>query len=84
MDCTRIHSTLQKLQVSGAEKLPDSVLEVIRKKYGENSDAELDVDVRWRLLSGKFASSETRSLLSQALAIFHVSTGVVVDASFFW
>ncbi|KAK9290805.1 hypothetical protein L1049_008983 [Liquidambar formosana] len=31
MDRSRIHSTLQKLLVGGAEKLPDSLLTVMKK-----------------------------------------------------
>uniref|UniRef100_A0A2N9HI49 Pectinesterase n=1 Tax=Fagus sylvatica TaxID=28930 RepID=A0A2N9HI49_FAGSY len=32
MDCTRINSTLQKLLIRGDEKLPDSLLDVIKRK----------------------------------------------------
>lgn len=31
-----------------------------------------DIDMRWRLLSGKITSRETRFLLAEAVAIFHV------------
>ena len=82
-DCSRIHSTLQKLLIRGAEKLPDSLLDVIKKKYVEKGlDADINIDVRWRLLSGKFASPETRLLLSQAVGIFHVSLVHVVFRCF--
>lgn len=58
---------------AGSERLPDSTLDIIREKLtGKNSDFDTDLDVRWRLLSGKIASRETRVLLSQAVAIFHV------------
>ncbi|XVF07796.1 hypothetical protein REPUB_Repub06bG0170500 [Reevesia pubescens] len=81
-DCCRIHSTLQKLLIGGAEKLPDSLLGVIKKKYVEKGlDADLNIDVRWRLLSGKFASPETRLLLSQAVGIFHECFDPIVDAT---
>ncbi|KAK8996015.1 hypothetical protein V6N11_076265 [Hibiscus sabdariffa] len=56
-DCYRIHSTLQKFLICGLEKLPDSFLDVIKKKHVEKGlGADLNMDVRWRLLSGKFAS----------------------------
>lgn len=32
-----------------------------------------DLDVRWRLISGKVTSRETRVLLAEAVSIFHVS-----------
>lgn len=74
-DCNRIHSTLQKLLVAGAEKLPDSHLDIIKKKHEEKGlDTTNGFDVRWRLISGKIASPESRVLLSKAVAIFHVST----------
>ncbi|XP_022745466.1 uncharacterized protein LOC111295904 isoform X2 [Durio zibethinus] len=81
-DCSRIHSTLQKLLIHGAEKLPDSLLDVIKKKYVEKGlDGDINIDVRWRLLSGKFASPETRLLLSQAVGIFHECFNPIVDAT---
>lgn len=72
--CTRIHSALQKLLIRGPEKLPRSLLDAVNRKLGENGlDVQADVDVSWRLISGKIASPETRLLLSEAIAIFHVS-----------
>ncbi|KAE8679392.1 Acyl-CoA N-acyltransferase with RING/FYVE/PHD-type zinc finger domain isoform 4 [Hibiscus syriacus] len=79
-DCSRIHSTLQKLLICGSEKLPDSFLVVIKKKHVEKGlSADINIDVRWRLLSGKFASPETRLLLSQAVGIFHECFDPIVD-----
>ncbi|KAK8315489.1 hypothetical protein V6Z12_D01G245800 [Gossypium hirsutum] len=81
-DCGRIHSTLQKLLIHGAERLPDSLLDVLKKKYAEKGlDADINIDVRWRLLSSKFASPETRLLLSQAVGIFHECFNPIVDAT---
>ncbi|MBA0734743.1 hypothetical protein Gogos_018637, partial [Gossypium gossypioides] len=81
-DCGRIHSTLQKLLIHGAERLSDSLLDVLKKKYAEKGlDADINIDVRWRLLSGKFASPETRLLLSQAVGIFHECFNPIVDAT---
>ncbi|PQQ19766.1 uncharacterized protein Pyn_35092 [Prunus yedoensis var. nudiflora] len=74
MDCSKIHSILQKLLTRGAEKLPDSHLDVIKKKQeGNGLEIVSGLDVRWRLISGKIASQESRLLLAQAVAIFHVS-----------
>lgn len=79
MDCTRINSTLQKLLLGEAENLSDSSLEIIRMKQGRTDvDSVSHLDIRWRLISGKVTSPESRMLLSQALAIFHVSGFAVV------
>ncbi|KAF5473644.1 hypothetical protein F2P56_010245 [Juglans regia] len=81
VDCTRINSTLQKLLVRGAEKLPDSLLDVIKRKQEEQGlDSINDMDVRWRLLSGKIASPETRFYLSEAVAIFHDCFAPIIDS----
>lgn len=73
-DCTKIHSALQKLLTRGPEKIPDLLLDVVNRKLGENGlDIKVDVDISWRLISGKIASPETRLLLSEAIAIFHVN-----------
>ncbi|KAL7195703.1 hypothetical protein ACSBR1_035860 [Camellia fascicularis] len=80
MDCRRISSALQNLLVRGEEKIPDSLLDVIKKKHVDKiSDTITDFDVRWRLLSGKIASRETRLLLSNAVAIFHDCFDPIVD-----
>ncbi|KAK4281555.1 hypothetical protein QN277_013033 [Acacia crassicarpa] len=72
-DCNRIHSTLQKFLIRGTEKLPDSLVDVIKTKQEENGLQSFnDIDVRWRLLNGKIASPETRPLLSDVVSIFHV------------
>ncbi|XP_022742168.1 uncharacterized protein LOC111293619 isoform X2 [Durio zibethinus] len=81
-DCSRIHSTLWTLLIRGAEKLPEFFLDIVKKKHVEKGlDANINIDVRWRLLSGKFASPETRLLLSQAVGIFHECFNPVIDAS---
>lgn len=74
-DCKRIHSTLRNVLVRGAERLPQSLLALIKKKQGEKGlDPINDINVSWRLLSGKNASPETRPLLLEAVSIFHVSS----------
>ncbi|GKV10214.1 hypothetical protein SLEP1_g21612 [Rubroshorea leprosula] len=81
-DCNRIHTILQKLLDRGAERIPEFLLDVIKKKYeGKGLDTTMDIDVRWRLLSGKIASPETRLLLSQAVSIFHECFNPIVDAT---
>lgn len=75
VDCKRIYSALQKLLNSGDEKLSESCLGAVRMKLKEKClDSVGDLDVRWRLLSGKITSRETRVLLAEAVSIFHVST----------
>ena len=65
---------MQNLLIRGEEMISDSLLDVIKKKHGDKvSDTPTDFDVRWRVLSGKIASPETRLLLSKSVAIFHVS-----------
>ncbi|XP_059430609.1 uncharacterized protein LOC132164188 [Corylus avellana] len=82
-DCNRIHSALENLVVRGEQKLPDSLLNVVRKKHEEKgSDSEAKVDIRWRVLNWKLASSiETRQLLSKAVAIFHERFDPIVDSA---
>ncbi|XP_010505219.1 PREDICTED: uncharacterized protein LOC104782093 [Camelina sativa] len=80
MDCTRINSTLQKLLLGGDEKLSDSSLGIIRTKQGSTNVGSInDLDIRWRLISGRVTSPESRMLLSQALAIFHDCFDPIVD-----
>ncbi|KAL2487308.1 Acyl-CoA N-acyltransferase with RING/FYVE/PHD-type zinc finger domain [Abeliophyllum distichum] len=80
LDCKRIYAALQNVVSSGAEKLSDSSLGVIRKKHEENDlDSDTNLDVRWRLLNAKVSSCETRVLLSQAVAIFHECFDPIVD-----
>lgn len=82
MDCSRIHSTLQKLLIRGAEKLPDSLLNDIKKKHEEKGlNISNNIDVRWTLLSGKIASPENKLLLSRALSIFQECFDPIVDST---
>ncbi|RVW47942.1 Increased DNA methylation 1 [Vitis vinifera] len=81
LECIRIHSALQKLHVRGEEKLPDSLLNVIKEKHERKGlESIADYNVRWRLLSGKLASPETRVLLSEAVAIFHDRFDPIIDS----
>lgn len=74
VDCKRIYSALQNSLTSGEEKLSQSCLGAVRMKLKQKRmDFVGDLDVRWRLLSGKITSRETRVLLAEAVSIFHVS-----------
>ncbi|KAK7277450.1 hypothetical protein RJT34_22463 [Clitoria ternatea] len=80
-DCTKIHSTLENLLVRVAERLPESLLDVIKKKQEETCLESLnEIDVRWKLLNGKIASPETRPLLLEAASMFHECFDPIVDA----
>ncbi|XP_027365293.1 uncharacterized protein LOC113872165 [Abrus precatorius] len=80
-DCTRIHSTLENLLVRVAERLPESLLDVIKKKQVERCvEPPNEFDVRWKLLNGKIASPETRPLLLEAVSMFHECFNPIVDA----
>ncbi|MED6183856.1 hypothetical protein PIB30_041711 [Stylosanthes scabra] len=82
--CIRIHSTLENLLVRGVERLPESLLGIIEKKQEEKGLEPLnDIDVRCRLLNGKIASSETRSLLLESVSIFHECSSPIVDTFLF-
>lgn len=83
-DCTRIHSILGNLLVRVAERLPESLLDVIKKKQEEIYLEPLnEIDIRWRLVNGKVASPETRPLLLEALSIFNVSSASPYISSLF-
>ncbi|XP_047324054.1 increased DNA methylation 1-like [Impatiens glandulifera] len=68
-DCNIIYYALQNLIATGEVNLKESSLSLIRRKIGSETVARLDI--KWRLLSGKITSDETRSLLSKSVSIFH-------------
>nr|KYP42930.1 hypothetical protein KK1_035637 [Cajanus cajan] len=81
-DCTKIHATLENLLVRVAERLPESLLDVIKKKQVERCLEPLnEIDVRWKLLNGKIASPETRPLLLEAVSMFHECFDPIVEAA---
>lgn len=72
ISCRTIHSNLEKFVAAGEKQLPQSLLDVVKKKHEEkNTESGANIDIRWRLLKGKMASDETRPLLSKAVSIFH-------------
>ncbi|KAK4763402.1 hypothetical protein SAY86_009170 [Trapa natans] len=72
-DCQQIHSALESYVAQRGEKLPDSLMCVIRTKLEEKGSMKLgDLDISWRVLNGKMDSSdESRRLLSKSVSIFH-------------
>ncbi|XP_027069092.2 uncharacterized protein [Coffea arabica] len=80
-DCKRIYLALTNLVSSGSEKIPESCLDVIRKKHMlDGSDVTTAFDVSWRLLNAKNVNRETKPLLSDAVGIFHDCFDPIVDS----
>lgn len=85
LDCKRIYIVLKDLIVSGAAKLSHSILDITREKLnGKNVKGVIDMDVRWRLIDAKAVSQESKWLLSETLALFHVSLLILYDILAVW
>ncbi|XP_055833556.1 uncharacterized protein LOC129902359 [Solanum dulcamara] len=81
-DCSRIHFALEKLVSDGEQNIPESLLKVLKEKSeGKDSENNSSLDIKWRLLSGKMSSEETRVWLSSAVSIFHERFDPIADAS---
>ncbi|VFQ59417.1 unnamed protein product [Cuscuta campestris] len=81
IDCKRIDSVLQNLLNSEEEKLPNTLSDIVRAKEMSNGVHSIgEIDVRWRLLSGKSTSPEARVLLVEAVSIFHDCFNPIVDS----
>ncbi|XP_073040451.1 uncharacterized protein [Primulina eburnea] len=81
-ECLNTNSTLQKLISDGEQMLPQPVLEVVKKKCEEKGlENASDLDIKWRVLSGKTASQDTRAWLSGAVNIFHDRFDPIADSS---
>ncbi|KAK1589518.1 hypothetical protein Q3G72_034876 [Acer saccharum] len=83
--CKRINLALQKLISRGEEKLPDTYMNVIKKKREEvDACSAADVDVIWRVLKGKKVDTSDcgglRTLLSKAVAIFHDCFDPIIES----
>ncbi|KAJ6806030.1 uncharacterized protein M6B38_177175 [Iris pallida] len=78
--CSEIHAALHKTLLRGLEPLQNFYTDVIRKKCERKGLSEDAAEVRWRLLSGKTSSNDTKLLLSEAVSIFHESFDPIVDA----
>ncbi|KAG8371246.1 hypothetical protein BUALT_Bualt13G0067700 [Buddleja alternifolia] len=80
--CRDINSTLKKLIGDGEQKLPDPFSDVLKKKREEKDpEQNPELDIRWRLLSGKKASEDARVWLSGAVSIFHDRFDPIADSS---
>ncbi|KAK0604747.1 hypothetical protein LWI29_019050 [Acer saccharum] len=84
-ECKRTNLALQKLICRGEEKLPDTCMNVIKKKREEvDACSATDVDVRWRVLKGKKVDTSDcgglRTLLSKAVAIFHDCFDPIIES----
>nr|GMD73607.1 putative PHD zinc finger protein [Ipomoea batatas] len=72
----------QKLVSDGEQSLPDSLMGIIKEKIkAKNLEDNSINDVKWRLLSGKNSTEETRVWLSGAVSIFHDSFDPIADSS---
>ncbi|CAH9138178.1 unnamed protein product [Cuscuta epithymum] len=81
-ECSSIHYALHKLLSEGELSLPDSLLQIVKEKSeGKNLEDNSVHDVKWRLLSGKTSSGETREWLSSAVSIFHDCFDPIADSS---
>ncbi|KAL9143458.1 hypothetical protein ABFS82_14G238000 [Erythranthe guttata] len=80
--CSSINSALQKLIGDGELRLPEAISTILKnKRDGQGSEQNPEIDIRWRLLSGKNASEDTRVWLSGAVSIFHDRFDPIADAS---
>lgn len=73
MDCEKMHSALEEMVTQGEKKLPDSLLDVIKKKREDkDTQNESNLDIRWRILNNKMSSDDaSKRLLSKSVALFH-------------
>ena len=58
----------------GDTELSDPLMDMIKKKHKEKGSQSFgDLNIRWRLLCERTAADETRVLLLNVVAIFHVT-----------
>ncbi|CAL9152453.1 unnamed protein product [Musa hybrid cultivar] len=81
-DCSRIRRALQVFLHHGAELLPFTDANIIKKKCDSRGlNKEVDADIRWRLLSGRTLEADSKLLLSRAVTIFHESFDPIVEST---
>ncbi|KAJ7981075.1 putative Acyl-CoA N-acyltransferase with RING/FYVE/PHD-type zinc finger domain [Quillaja saponaria] len=82
-NCTHIHSALLNLVAHGEEKLPVSLLNIIKKKHEEKGlESGASLDIKWRVLNWKLSNCDnTRQLLSKAVSIFHSCFDPIIDSA---
>ncbi|XP_068637073.1 uncharacterized protein [Aristolochia californica] len=77
-DCTRIHTELANRLTDGAETISASCI-TERKLEERILNNEAGDCLNWQFLSGKFGSSDQRTLLSKAAAIFRDCFDPIVE-----
>ncbi|XP_021729860.1 uncharacterized protein LOC110696835 [Chenopodium quinoa] len=71
-DCESINSSLKKLIEEGEQRLPDHLIDVVKKKFIEKDSNTDDLVVTWRVFNGgKSCLDEIRPFLSKAVSVFH-------------
>lgn len=76
--CDSLHSDLKILLTRGPEKVPVSMIDLIKKKLKDcETDNITDHDVKWIILCGKDNSEEDKLLLREAVDIYHVSIAYI-------
>ncbi|XP_020092860.1 uncharacterized protein LOC109713269 [Ananas comosus] len=79
-DCGRVHSELREVLRREAEPLPCSEAEVIRKKRAQRGlNNDVNDEIKWRLIAGRNATEDSKSLLSGADTIFRECFDPIVD-----
>ncbi|XP_015694144.1 uncharacterized protein LOC102710214 isoform X2 [Oryza brachyantha] len=78
--CSDIRSSLDKIISDGALMLPESDIDIIRKKHEmKGLSMDTNTDLRWRLLAGRSASEDGDLLLSAAVPIIHQSFDPIIE-----
>lgn len=81
-DCDRIYGALSNLVVRGSDDIPSSESIKINRKLLDKGLSEVsDVDIQWRILSGRCRHHEHLPLLSKAISLFRVR--ICVALTFF-
>ncbi|KAL5211167.1 hypothetical protein ABZP36_022014 [Zizania latifolia] len=78
--CSEIRSSLDNIISDGAQILPESDIDIIRKKHEmKGLSMDTNTDLRWRLLAGRSASEDGDLLLSAAVPIIHQSFDPIIE-----
>ncbi|KAL8216954.1 hypothetical protein R6Q57_023791 [Mikania cordata] len=68
VECGRLNYVIKVLVTCGAQKVPDSLVDNIT-----------NLDVKWIIIHGKYASEENKLLLAEAVEIFHDGFNPIID-----
>ncbi|KAL5225641.1 hypothetical protein ABZP36_012280 [Zizania latifolia] len=78
--CSEIRFSLDKIISDGAQLLPESDIDIIRKKHEMRGlSMDTNTDLRWRLLAGRSVSEDGDLLLSDAVPIIHQSFDPIIE-----